>query len=233
MTLDDARLTLQNSPWYCQLPNNMAEKLISNASVMPFHQGDVIHWQFDDSCALYCVLQGAIKVSSCSWEGKEAVLTYLPPGAWFGEIALFDGQTRTHTSQAHENSVLLKVSKNDVMQLIGQHPAFYQHMITLLCEKVRLLMAVVEESSLQTLPVRLAQRLMMLAESFGVETEKGVEIQLRLPQEELGQMLGISRQSVNKLLKQFEQNEWIEVAYRRIVLTRKMQQAHQAGLSKH
>lgn len=209
----------KNSQWFNALPVPIRESLSAKANTVRYQQGDVIIWQQDDDdCALFCVLSGAIKISSCSWEGKEAVLTYLAPGSWFGEIAMFDGRHRTHTAQAHEDAELLKVSKADIMSMLANYPEFYAHIIQLLCEKVRLLMDVVEEASLQPLPTRLARRLMMLAGTFGVHTPLGIEIQLRLPQEELGQMLGTSRQSTNKLLKKFEQDGLISVAYRNIVV---------------
>ncbi len=219
MKQHDILPTLQTNSWFNELPAAIRLRLMENATRVPFTHKEIIHWQNDDdNCALYCVLSGAIKVSSCSWAGKEAVLAYLSPGNWFGEIAMLDGLHRTHTIQAHQDSFLLKVLKSDIMEIIAEYPKFYEHLIKLLCEKIRLLMMVIEETTLQPLPIRLAGRLLMLADSFGVDTPQGVEISIHLPQEELGQMLGTSRQSTNKLLKRFQQQGLIETKYRHVIL---------------
>lgn len=220
MHKDDINSHLAKDPWFNNIPKQLAEKLLDCAHIQPFEQGQVLHWQQDEKVeGLYFVQSGVIKVSSNSHEGKEAVLTYLPPGTWFGEIAVFDGLHRTHTATAHEHSQLIRIPKDELLTTIGRYPELYAHIIKLLCEKIRLLMAALEDSALQSLPIRLARRLLTLAQSFGITTDKGVEIKLRLPQEELGQMLGISRQSTNKLLKNFERQGMISAKYRHIVLT--------------
>jgi len=210
---------IRESNWSQDLPTEVVEQIALNSSIVDFNCGDVIHWQEEGEVnALYCIINGAIKISSNSWEGKETVLTYLAPGNWFGEIAMFDGFHRTHTARAHVDSQLLQISKKEVMNIITTFPMFYEYIIKLLCEKIRMLMMVVEDTSLLPLPVRLARRLLMLADSFGVETDGGIEIKIRLPQEELGQMLGTSRQSTNKLLRKFETLGLIETKYRNVLL---------------
>lgn len=216
----DSLSVLEKSAWFTSLPTVHAQKLLIRSSQVNLKEGEVVIYQEDDDTeALYCVLSGVMRVSTCSPTGKEAVLTYLAPGAWFGEISIFDRLQRTHTAQAHEDTCLLRIGRAELMQTLETSPDLYPYVINLFCEKMRLLLKVIDDRNLHSSQAQLAWRLLMLAESFGVQSELGVEIKLRLPQEDLAQMLGISRQSINKLLRQLEDARLIFTQYRHVIIT--------------
>ena len=126
MELDTSLVPPLHSDWFKTLPSSYADRLLECATELQLVEDEIlIHQQDDNTEALYCVLEGVIRVSTCSHQGKESVLTYLPPSTWFGEISIFDGLQRTHTAQAHEDSRLLKISRTPLMEVLDDCPGLY------------------------------------------------------------------------------------------------------------
>ena len=158
--------------------------------------------------------KGAVRVSSTSVSGKQITLTYVEPGIWFGDVAILDGDSRTHDVYAHGETTILCVAKADFQKILTQHVEFYEAMLRLQARRIRQLFGLVED--LNTLPLRsrLAKQLLHLARSYGVPSlANGQEIRigLHLAQEELAQLLGASRQRVNQELKAMEREEAIRI----------------------
>ncbi|MCJ8170191.1 Crp/Fnr family transcriptional regulator, partial [Atopomonas sediminilitoris] len=151
-------------------------------------------------------------------DGREAVLTLLEPGSWFGEISLFDNQPRTHDAWSQGDCRLLMIPKAGFQQLLAEQPALYPHFVQLLCWHIRLSFSLLEDNAFLSLDARLAKRLLMLAEGYGRTEANGLRLQLHVSQETLGLMLSSSRQSINKLLKEWERQGWISLHYGSLTL---------------
>ena len=150
-----------------------------------------------------------------SLSGKQVSLTYVEPGTWFGDIALFDGLPRTHDAHAHGETTLLVVRKADFMHLLATHVELYDALLRLNCRRLRLMFDALEELNTKPLAARLARQLLRLARSYGVADEQGeVRIGLALAQEDLAQLLGASRQRVNQELKALEREGALRVSPR-------------------
>jgi CRP-like cAMP-binding protein len=102
--------------------------------------------------------------------------------------------------------------------LLQQQPELYPHFVKMLCGKLRLAFSHIDDIAFLPLAERLAKQLLTLADIHGEDTAAGRRIRLHLPQEDLGRMLGTSRQSVSKILKRFEAQGWIAVAYGHITI---------------
>ena len=158
--------------------------------------------------------KGAVRVSSTSVSGKQITLTYVEPGIWFGDVAIFDGDRRTHDAYAHGDTTTLNVAKADFKKILSQHVEFSEAMLRLQSRRIRQLFGLVED--LNTLPLRsrLAKQLLHLARSYGVPcltNGQEIRIGLQLAQEELAQLLGASRQRVNQELKAMEREDAIRI----------------------
>ena len=158
--------------------------------------------------------KGAVRVSSTSLSGKQITFTYVEPGIWFGDVAILDGDTRTHDGYAHGETSILCVAKADFQKILASHVELYDALLRLQARRIRQLFGLVED--LNTLPLRsrLAKQLLHLARSYGVPSlHHGSEtrIGLHLAQEELAQLLGASRQRVNQELKAMEREEILRI----------------------
>ena len=158
--------------------------------------------------------KGAIRVSSTSFTGRQVTLAYIEPGVWVGDMALFDGDTRTHDAYAHGETTLLCVSQADFQKILQQHVELYDALLRLQAQRLRQLYGLVEDLNTLPLRARLAKQLLHLARSYGVTNLAGdgeIRISLQLAQEELAQLLGASRQRVNQELKTLERENTIRI----------------------
>jgi CRP-like cAMP-binding protein len=151
--------------------------------------------------SLFAVLSGQIKISTLSEFGKEAILNILGPGEILGEIALLDGKERTADASTIGPSELLFIARPDFMRFLEGHPQVALRLLDVLCARLRWVSESYEDVVFKRLPNRLAKKLVLLAETFGETRDGGIRIGLRLPQHELANMVGASRESVNKQMR--------------------------------
>jgi CRP-like cAMP-binding protein len=158
--------------------------------------------------------KGAVRVSSTSLSGKQITFTYIEPGIWFGDVAILDGDRRTHDAYAHGETSILCVAKADFQKILTQHVEFYEAMLRLQARRIRQLFGLVEDLNTLPLRARLAKQLLHLVRSYGVpclQHDGEIRIGLHLAQEELAQLLGASRQRVNQELKTMERELAIRI----------------------
>ena len=205
-------------PWFSKLSPALRADSLSRATVRRIAEGAMLSArgaQADEWCG---VAKGAVRVSSVSLSGKQITLTYVEPGIWFGDTALFDGLPRTHDAHAHGDTTLLVVKKADFRALLDAHVELYEALLRLQCRRVRLLYDVVEDLNTRPLAARLAKQLLLLARSYGIAQGEEIRIGLQLAQEDLAQLLGASRQRVNQELKGFERDGAVRVEPTRLVV---------------
>ena len=153
-------------------------------------------------------------MSSTSISGKQITLTYVEPGIWFGDVAIFDGDRRTHDAYAHGETTLLCVARTDFQKILALHVELYEALVRLQSRRIRQLYGLVEDLNTLPLRARLAKQLLHLVRSYGVpclSDGREVRISLQLAQEELAQLLGASRQRVNQELKAMERENAIRI----------------------
>lgn len=210
-------LLLRNR-WLRDLPADGLDDMAALARLRQLDDGQLLHAKDDPADGLYGVVSGSIKVSSTGLDGREAVLTVLSPGSWFGEISLFDGLPRTHDAHASGPTELVMIPRKGFQELLERRPELYPHFMRLLCRRIRLSFAMLEDSALLPLSSRLAKRLLMHAHNYEQTDQGSNQATIQLSQESLGLMLNSSRQSINKLLKRLEQAGWLRVHYGQIVI---------------
>jgi len=155
-----------------------------------------------------------VRVSSTSLTGKQITLTYVEPGVWFGDVAMFDGEQRTHDAYAHGDTTALCVARADFQRILAQHSELYEALTRLQARRIRQLFGLVEDLNTLPLRARLAKQLLHLARSYGLPSladGNEIRIGLQLAQEELAQLLGASRQRVNQELKSLERDHIIRI----------------------
>lgn len=209
---------IQRNRWLRELPADGLGDMLGLARVRTLGDGERLHAKDDPPDGLYGVISGAVRISSTGADGREALLTVLSPGSWFGEISLFDGLPRTHDAHASGATELLMIPRQGFHQLLERRPELYPHFMRLLCRRLRLSFSMLEDSALLPLPARLAKRLLTHAHAYGETRNDEALPSIQLSQEALGLMLNSSRQSINKLLKRLEQAGWLQIKYGEIVI---------------
>jgi CRP-like cAMP-binding protein len=162
-----------------------------------FHQGD-------PGETLLLIQSGTVKVVAYSDAGDETVLSIFGPGESLGELALIDSQVRSATVQALEKVEAVSIQRAAFQRVVESHPAAMWRLFAGLATRIRHLTDTVSDLTALSLEERLAKKLLELAVERGRDLEGAIEIQLAITQQELADMIGATRPSVNKILGMYE-----------------------------
>ena len=218
--MDDPILTMEEREaintgrWFSSLSPSLRHDILRCAYVKRYPDGDLIAARGEPAEQWIACAKGAVRVSSTTLTGKQITLTYVEPGIWFGDVAIFDGDRRTHDAYAHGETTILCVAKADFKKILAMHVELYEAMLRLHARRIRQLYGLVEDLNTLPLRARLAKQLLHLVRSYGIPSlSHGDEMRigLQLAQEELAQLLGASRQRVNQELKAMEREDIIRI----------------------
>jgi len=211
-----AQTILERTRLFRDLPAATIQQISALSFRRSYNHGAIVFSQADPGDALYGVATGRIRISASSPDGREMFLNIMEPGDTFGEIALLDGRHRTATASAIAPSELIIITRDHFLELLEREPKLVNHVIQLLCQRIRWTSGLAEESALLSVPARLARRLLSLGELHGRKTPNGVE--LTISQEEVARFLGLSRQAVNQYLQEWKLQEWLILGRGKIVI---------------
>ena len=218
--MDDPILTIEERSainagrWFASLSPSLRHDILRCAYVRRYKDGDLICARGEPPEEWVACAQGAVRVSSTSISGKQVTLTYVEPGVWFGDVAIFDGDRRTHDAYAHGDTTTLNVARADFQKILATHVELYEALMRLQARRIRQLFGLVEDLNTLPLRARLAKQLLHLLRSYGIPSlsdSREMRIGLQLAQEELAQLLGASRQRVNQELKAMEREDVIRI----------------------
>ena len=202
----------ERSHWFAALTLNQQQQLLAYAKAVQLGAGQRLFSRGDEFDGIYVLLSGALLIAGVHNSGREALLTIVEAGDWIGEIALFDRKVRTHDATASMASQLLHLNSSALELLVQQDPLWWQRFGQLLTEKMRLVFQALEDMSLLPASVRLARRLLVLCRLH----QQGGRYVLPVQQEQLGQLLALSRQTINQLLQQLVLSGVIRTSYAQI-----------------
>ena len=208
--MDDKLERILNHPLLRDLPESvMAEirQLLVRRSV---RAGAHIFSKGGQPSGWFGVLEGEVAVVTSSASGSEIVLTILDAGDWFGEVAILAGAANSHDAIARGNCEVAFIPTSGFRQLLARQPELHGRFVTLLAQRVRLLVDIVEDFPTLPMAARLAKRVLAMTDSqaMGSVVRRG-----RISQEEYALLVGATRQSVNQELRRWEKAGWIRIGY--------------------
>jgi CRP-like cAMP-binding protein len=175
-------------------------RLAASASVVHHAANATIFQKGDRGDSMMAVVRGRVKICTYSADGKELVLNIIDRGGLFGEIAVLDGQTRSGDAVAIEDTDLLVLERGRLMPFLTANPEISTRLIAVLCQRLRQTSEALEDALLRDAPSRVARGLLRLAGTFGKPEGDGIRLDIRLSQQQIGNLIGISRESINKHL---------------------------------
>ena len=161
------------------------------------------------------MISGTVKISISSPEGRNAILNLIGPGEVFGDIAVLDGQERTADATANTNCEIYVIDRRDFLPFVRSQPALAMKFIELLCGRLRRTSEQVEQLILQNLPGRLASALLGLTEKQPLDTASWT---IAITQQEISEMVGMTRESINKQLRAWAARSWVRLEHGAIVV---------------
>lgn len=201
----ERRRLLSHVSLFSPLDEADLDELLKLTTTRRLGEGEILFRKGDPGRQLYGVLEGRLKIYSSGADGREVVFGLSDPGDVTGEIALLDSEPRSATVVALEPTELLMLDRRDFLPFLQRHPSVAIRLAEILAERLRRLSELAEDSVLLALRARLAKKLVALARSYGRETGEGTRIELKLSQQALGDMVGTSRESINKQLRAWTQ----------------------------
>ena len=160
----------------------------------------------DPAGEFYVLLRGRAKVTAQGKEGADTAINVMGPGEVFGEVGILDGQPRSATVTTLEECEMAVVDQRAFHGLLAASPAVAIRLLAVLAGRIRELTIRVEDRAFLGVPARLAKQLLWLAKNHGAESGSGIRIELKLSQQEFGEFIGATRESVNKYLRDWTRN---------------------------
>lgn len=193
--------------------------LLSLAKTSVIKSRQVVCSRGEPGDALYVLITGKLKVTAESGDGRELILAILDAGETFGEMSLLDGKPRCANVTAVQDSELLIVRRQDFLLFLEQHPKVAIELLAILTQRLRGMDDMMGDVRFLDVRRRLARMLHRLVMQHGrTMNGGGVRIDLHLSQEDLGNLICATRESVNKHLKAWEDEGWLSVVQNGLVI---------------
>lgn len=209
---------LRQAPLFSGLDDEVAAALESSMSPASLRRGEILFNEGDDGNQLYVVTEGKIKLGRTSPDGRENLLAILGPGQMFGELSFFDPGPRSATATAVTDVELKSLGHEALSPVLNAHPDVAHALLNQLAGRLRRTNEVVGDLVFSDVPGRVAKALLDLASRFGRRADDGVHVNHDLTQEELAQLVGASRETVNKALADFASRGWLRLEPRSVVI---------------
>jgi CRP/FNR family transcriptional regulator, cyclic AMP receptor protein len=210
---------VRRAPLFTALDEAAAVSLRASMDTVKITKGSILFKEGDDGEHLYVIIDGKLKLGTSSGDGRENLLSILGPGEMFGELSLFDPGPRTSTATAVTDAKLLSLSHEKVIPWLKQNPEVSLQLLTRLSQRLRRTNEAVGDLVFSDVPGRVAKALIDLGDRFGKITAEGLLVNHDLTQEELAQLVGASRETVNKALADFAGRGWLKLDGRSVLIT--------------
>lgn len=207
---------LRDAPLFSALDETSARALRDSMVEQNIKKGDTLFQESEQGDQLYLILDGKIKLSHTSSDGRESLFTVLGTGDMFGELSVFDPGPRTSTAIAVTDATVLGLSHKVLRPWLTQRPEVAQSLLQALANRLRRNSETMSDLVFADVPGRVAKVLLQLNEKFGEDSVAGRQVAHDLTQEEIAQLVGASRETVNKALADFVTRGWIRLETRAV-----------------
>jgi CRP/FNR family cyclic AMP-dependent transcriptional regulator len=216
--VDPAQDVLSRAPLFQALDADGAQALRSGIVEVGLARGDRLFDEGDAGDRLYVILEGKIKLTRAAADGRENLLSVLGPGEMFGELSLFDPRPRTASAVAVTDARLAALAHDSLRNWLTGRPDVAMHLLQALAQRLRRTNDVMADLVFTDVPGRVAKALLDLAERFGEPQPEGLQVHHDLTQEELAQLVGASRETVNKALADFAARGWLQLSAKSVLI---------------
>jgi len=209
---------VNRAPLFAALDIESAAALRASMVEVKARKGQVIFEEGEPGDRLYVISRGKITLGHSASDGRETLLALLGPGEMFGELSLFDPGARTATATALTDAVVLGLSRDALQPLLTARPEVAMKLLQALAQRLRRTEDSLADLIFSDVPGRVAKALIELSEKFGVFRDGELFVEHDMTQEELAQLVGASRETVNKALAEFVNRAWVRVEQRSVTI---------------
>jgi len=209
---------LHQSPLFASLDQEGAQALMESLTEQIVVKGEILFHEGEFGDHLFLILEGKVKLGHASTDGRESLMAVLGPGEMFGELSLFDPGLRAATATALTQARVFRLGNTQLMPWLAGRPEVAAALLQALARRLRRTNEAMADLVFSDVPGRVAKALMELGEKFGTLIPGGLLVTHDMTQEELAQLVGASRETVNKALADFAQRGWISLESRQVLI---------------
>ncbi len=202
---------LRSSPLMATMDPASAMALISEMTRREMPRGTIIFNENEEGATMYVIVKGKVKMARTARDGRENLLGLLGVGDMLGELTVFDPGPTVARAHTVEDSVLYELPKDGLDHWLENHLEMGHHLNRALAQRIRRLSNAMADLVFSDVPGRVANAILDLGKRFGRMERGHVTVRHGLTQEELAQLVGASRETVNKALADFASRGWIDV----------------------
>ena len=216
--MEQAEDVLSRAPLFEALDEDATKALRAGVVEVQLGRGEHLFEEGDAGDRLYVVLDGKIKLTRAAADGRENLTSVLGPGEMFGELSLFDPRPRTMGAVAVTDARLAALAHDELRGWLAGRPDVAMHLLRALVQRLRRTNDVLSDLVFTDVPGRVAKALLDLADRFGEKSPEGIQVHHDLTQEELAQLVGASRETVNKALADFAARGWLTLSAKSVLI---------------
>ncbi len=205
-------------PLFSSLKDEELDTILNHSSKVNYPKNKIIFLEEEEGNELYMILKGRVKVVRISESGEEITLAVLQKGDFFGEMSLLDGKPRSATVISDEDSILILFNKNNFEKVIEKYPRIALKLLKELTSRLRKADDLIGNLAFLNVSGRIAGILLQLAEEHGQKTKEGVIVISRPTHQAIANMVGSSRETVTRVLKRFEEKQYIMMSGKNITI---------------
>ena len=207
---------LTSVPIFASLNREQLQSLPGKLQPRRYQRGEVIFHEDDPADRMHIIVEGRVKISIASEDGRERDIALFQSGDCFGEMPLLDGSNRSATATAVDAAETMVLFRQD---FLGENPELAADVNTLLVQRLRNVNQMLGDMVFLDVPTRVAKQLLTLAETYAADAKPGDAIVVPIGQDELARLVGASRETVSRALNSYRRLGMLDTSHRRITIT--------------
>ncbi len=197
-------------PIFSELSENDFQKIARASSKQLYRKDNMILIEEEIGSTMFIILNGRVKISRISEDGREVILSILSEGDFFGEMSILDGETRSANVVTLEDSEILVIRREDFLQMLRDFPQIAINLLKELAHRLRRSDSQIKSLSLQNATGKVASTLLRIADDSGKIHLGQVEIPKLPPQQDLANMAGTSRETISRVIKSLSEKGYLK-----------------------
>jgi CRP/FNR family transcriptional regulator, cyclic AMP receptor protein len=195
-----------------------AEALAKDMDIVEIRKGEVVFNEGEPGDSLYIVMSGKLKLGRRAADGRQNLIALMGPSDMIGELSLFDPGPRTATATAVTDARVARLRKQALRPWLTNRPEIAEQLLRVLARRLRRTNNALADLIFTDVPGRVAKNLLQMAGQFGSRDGGVLRVTHDLTQEELAQLVGASRETVNKALADFASRGWLRLDGKSVIV---------------
>jgi CRP-like cAMP-binding protein len=210
--------TIRRVPLFRDFADDEAAAVAATVTDRHYGKHQFVVRENDPGDTFYLLVKGSVSVCRIAPDGRETILSILKEGDFFGEMSMFDSSLRSASIKTLTDVEVGAIRQSDFLTLLDRNPRIGRSLVIALSDRLRAANALIAATTSQDIRARLASLLLNLAHQFGESVDNGTRITLRLTNQEMANMIGTTRETVNRTLNRFWDDRLVDMRTAHVVI---------------